>query len=110
MRTSKARQISRKLAEEGMVRADKYADIKWKEAARREIWNSARKKRWFTSEDIIASLEIKGFKKRNYSAIGALMSEAKNNGWIRVDGFNLSKRPSRHMAPVRVWRSLIYKK
>lgn len=82
-----------------------HADVDWKnEAIKRVLW-LAKHKKHFTSDDVLGYLEDRGIKTKNKSALGGIMRRALNNGWIKQTGFTLSRRPSRHLAPVRVWES-----
>lgn len=93
--------------EEGIERSYKNANVDWvNEATKRVLW-LARHKKFFTSDDVLTYLSKKEIKTKNNSALGGVMLRAKANGWVKASGFTFSSRPSRHHAPVRIWKSLL---
>ena len=93
--------------EEGIRKSYENANSEWKDAAIKRVLWLAKHKQYFTSDDIITYLMNKGIKTKNNSALGGVMLRAKTNGWVKAGGFTFSNRPSRHHAPVRVWKSLL---
>jgi DNA-binding IclR family transcriptional regulator len=60
-----------------------------------------------TSEDVI--LAYTGTTPHEPRVLGAVMREAKRQGWIvPTEEWRLSVRPESHRRPQRVWRSLVF--
>ena len=83
------------------------ANEKWKENAEKRLYYLAKRRLFFTSEDILSYLDAKGIKTRNNSALGAIMRNAARNGIIEPAGYETAVRASRHKAPIRKWKSTI---
>lgn len=103
--------FTRKSKETNSAIEESYSNANqdWRVAAENTLWKLCLKKRFLTSDDVIAQLELKGAKTHNNSALGGVFLKAKNSGWIAPYGYEPSRRRSRHQAPIRVWKSLIVK-
>lgn len=88
--------------------AEANADSEWLIQAEEYTAYLATKKRTFTSEDVIVWLDDHGYHTSNLSALGAVFRRLKGQGAIEPIGYATSRRASRHHAPVRMWKSLIY--
>lgn len=90
--------------------AEANADSEWRIRAEEYTAYLATKRKLFTSDDILIWLDDHGYHTgtKSSSALGAVMRRLKADGAIEPVGWRTSIRASRHKAPVRVWRSLIY--
>ena len=96
--------------QEGMEVSYRNADSIWKESAKERIRWLAANTTEFTSDDVIEYLDAKGITTSNNSALGAIFQAAARVGLIQpTSNFRESLRPSRHQAPIKVWRSNITK-
>lgn len=96
--------------EEGMAKAIDHANEDWKNAVEKRMIFLLRNKRFFTSDDVMIYLNDRNIKTHNNSAIGSVFNRYAKQGYIREAGFVISNRPSRHKAPIRLWKSNFYKK
>jgi hypothetical protein len=94
----------------GMDRAERAANPEWRVFMEAAVVSVARNKRLFFCDDIEAvRMELNGPETHENRALGPLMLWAMREGVCeRTDDFALSARASRHRAPCRIWRSLIY--
>lgn len=106
----KGRVMATKTKEEGMALALDNANEEWKNAVEKRIRFLMANKRYFTSDDIMIYLTDRNIKTHNNSAIGSYLNKYSKRGFIREAGFVISNRPSRHKAPIRLWKSKIYRK
>ena len=102
--------MATKTKEEGMALALDNANEEWKNAVEKRIRFLMANKRYFTSDDIMIYLTDRNIKTHNNSAIGSYLNKYSKRGFIREAGFVISNRPSRHKAPIRLWKSKIYRK
>jgi hypothetical protein len=92
--------------EQGMQQAEAHASEEWKEHVMLAICLTAVRNQYFTSALVWEQVNESTHEPR---AMGCMMRHAKKNGWIEpTDQFVASTRPSRHRAPLRVWKSNIY--
>ena len=92
-------------ATEGMEASYKNSDSQWREAVEDQLREVLATKETFTSEDIIGPVEERGVFTKTNSALGAIIRGAQRAGVIEPTGqYTMSVRPSRHRAPLRVWR------
>lgn len=100
------------LAAEGASRAIRGADPLWCGQALDAIQWAATNGQTITADDVWDRLTARGaLTTANPSALGTLMKRDawRRFGWISpVEEWQPSRRPDRHRAPVRVWRSAIY--
>ena len=96
--------------EEGMAKAIENANVDWKNAVEKRMIYLIRNKRFFTADDVIVYLTDRNIKTHNNSALGGFFSRYANRGYISEAGFVISTRPSRHKAPIRLWKSNFYRK
>lgn len=96
--------------EEGMAQALENANKDWKDEAHKAIRFLIENKQFFTSDDVMNRLDRIGVKTHNNSALGGIFNGYARRGFICQATFTISRRPSRHKAPIRVWKSLVYKK
>ena len=83
------------------------ANPDWKVEAVRVVSTVAQRMPEFTTDDVWHLIEEVTHEPR---AMGPVMKAAAAAGLIEAtDRFKLTERPSRHRAPVRVWKSLVYK-
>jgi hypothetical protein len=92
--------------EEGIVKAETNANPVWLSEAETIILKLAQTGKFFTSDNVIEQLNDKGITTHNNSALGGVFLRLKNSGVIEPCGYRLSKRRSRHKAPVRIWRGV----
>lgn len=96
------------LKAKGMYDAETGADPEWRVRAARAIIRVAKEKETFTTDDVwLTGLD----KPREPRALGPEMASAQVAGIIEATNvFKLTAQASRHRAPVRFWKSLIYKR
>ena len=94
--------------EAGMSRAEEHADEHWKLAAQSAVMAAAQTLEKLTTDDVVPLIDP-GASTHEMRALGPVMMQAKRDGWIEK-AYELP-RPSarRHMAPLTVWRSLLFK-
>lgn len=90
--------------EEKIAQAEANANQEWLSEAETIILKLAQTGKFFTSDTVIQTLDDKGITTHNNSALGGVFLRLKNSGVIETCGYRLSKRRSRHKAPVRIWR------
>lgn len=100
----------KELKEKGMEKAIENANADWKDAVDRRISFLIFNKRYFTSDDVLVYLADRDIKTHNNSALGGIINRWANQGFISPAGFVVSNRPSRHKAPIRLWKSNFYRK
>lgn len=96
--------------ESGMADALDHANEKWKNAVDKRMRFLVQNKRFFTSDDVLVYLTDRNIKTHNNSALGSIMNKWYRAGYIKQAGFVISSRPSRHKAPIRLWKSNFYRK
>lgn len=100
---------ARAAKEEAMRRVDDHADPDWRPFMMGIITETARTKRRFSTDDVLKlARERHGPETHELRALGPLMASAARCQLIRKDGFEICQRPSRHCAPIQMWRSLIF--
>lgn len=101
-RASKEGEIRR---DEAMDRAESHASPEWLREAYETVRRVASRKPYFTSADIWeAGLSMP----HEPRALGPVMSSCERDGIIcATREYRATNRPSRHAAPVRVWKSLL---
>lgn len=105
-------QRATELRDEGIAKADAAAKEDWKASAIAAVYVAAQTHDRFTTTAVWALLakDASITPTREPRAMGAIMRKAQKNGWIEpTDKFLNTNRASRHRAPVRIWRSLLYK-
>jgi hypothetical protein len=97
------------LKAEGMARVDEHANEAWKAAAQRAVLEAARALPQLTADDVMARIDP-STKTRDRRALGPVMTRAAKAGWIEQADVLPVKcgRPSRHAAPITVWKSLLF--
>lgn len=94
-------------AEEGIRRADAYADKEWKVAALEAVKAVANANGRFTANEVWEELAKGGASTAEPRALGAIFRKARKLGWIQPTNEYLpSKIPQQHRRPIRVWESL----
>jgi hypothetical protein len=94
---------------EGMELAYVGANARWQSAAAKRLRYLARTRQYFTSDDVLSSLEQRGIFTGDNRALGAIFTAHQEAQWILATGkFMMSRRRQRHRAPVRVWKSKKY--
>lgn len=96
------------LANEGMQQSLLNADLDWRMHAETVINKLITNARTFTSDDVLIELEKQGARSVNNSALGGVIKKFAREDKIEHFGWQPSKRPSRHKAPVKVWRSKVF--
>jgi hypothetical protein len=102
--------------EKAIKKADVHANDEWKDAMANVVYYVATIMREFTSDDVRQET-AKRMKAdpdfpvtHNLSALGPVMRRAEADGWIvGTTNFIPSRVVTRHSAPIKIWRSLIYK-
>jgi len=95
--------------DDAIDRADRNAHQWWRGDAERAARSLASSRPFFTSEDVLARLDSDADAPRTHDtrALGAIMRKLHRDGVIEPTArFVPSERPSRHRAPVRVWRAI----
>lgn len=93
--------------DDGIQRADDHAVPDWKDEAYLAVIRVAARLGEFTSDDVWAELAASEVSTHEHRAMGAVIRRAARAGWCApTSEFSLSRRPQRHRAPLRVWRSL----
>lgn len=95
------------LKERSMARVESNADPAWRRAAAQAIMKVAKERETFTADDVWATGLVRPPEPR---ALGPELASAERFGLIEATkDFKLTAQASRHRAPVRVWRSCVYK-
>ena len=96
--------------DEGMGRADRNADAKWKAAADRAVYAIAHVQEFLTSEDVRVHVAkfYPGVDTHEQRALGWVMRRAADRGLIQKHAYKPYESPSRHSGTATVWRSLVY--
>jgi hypothetical protein len=95
---------------DGMARVEEHADKDWKEAAENAVVEAALASPLLTSDDVMIRIDP-GVETHELRALGSVMLRAAKNGWIEkapLPPVNCA-RPSRHCAPLTVWKSLLFR-
>jgi len=92
----------RTLRDEALERVERAAPDDWKARAWTRLLQLAATGRDFTSEDVTATAG----KAPEPRALGAVFSTASRHGLIRKSGFAVATSPTRHVAPIQVWRGV----
>ena len=96
-----------------MDQVEKNADEDWKAAMLIAVKVTAQRMRQFTSDDVFDTFDELGSTATTHEkrAFGPVMTEAAKLGYCRKADCapRLSRRVSRHAAPLTVWDSLIYR-
>jgi len=83
----------------------------WLPFARKAVYRAAKSLEYLTSEDVWADLEDNGLEgPSDNRAMGAVMRWAENELLIEItDRVVPASRPSRHRAPIRLYKSRVYR-
>lgn len=96
--------------DEGMARADAAANRLWKIGMWQCIVDVANKQAELTADDVFrlaAKRKVRATHENR--AFGPLMKRAEREGYIEItQRFTNSERTSKHLNPIRVWRSLVH--
>jgi hypothetical protein len=96
--------------EDALVRVAMGADPRWVKAARDAVSYVASRKPEVTADDVWDVLAAIDVDTPQPKMMGNIMKDAAREGFItRTDRTVKTRRPSRNVGDVRVWRSLIYK-
>lgn len=94
---------------EAMRRADDHADPDWQSCALDCIRLICRTQAEFSADDIYKMLDEQPVKTHERRALGPMLTRARDEGLCESTArFQLSRRASRHGAPIRVWKSRLY--
>ena len=95
---------------DAMDRVEEHADEDWKQAAARAVWNAALVLPTLTTNDVHIRIDP-NVVTHELRALGPVIRNAVRDGWIEKAQILpiICNRPSRHAAPLTVWKSLIYK-
>ena len=86
------------------------AHAEWLSAAERVVMHLATHRPHFTSDDVWRELDKLQVKTHEPRALGAVMRKASRNRVIYRTGRTVdSLRASRHLAPIAIWGSKIYR-
>lgn len=92
--------------DEAMQRVDDHAEEDWQTRALDALHTIALRQRTLLANDVWELVE----RPHEPRATGPLMMKAKKEGWIEAtDSYMPVPSVKSHAAPVRVWRSLIYR-
>ena len=94
----------------GMARAKAAANPAWVEGVWECIKDIARQQAELSSDDIFRLADERGVEATHENrALGPLMKQAEREGYIEAtQKFIDSERTSKHLSPIRVWRSLVH--
>jgi len=93
-------------ADEALARVEAHADPDWKDRAYAIIFELARVRVEFTTDDVWRELGQAGVDTHEPRALGALMRQAAADHVIApTDRYKPSSRVVCHGRPVRIWRS-----
>jgi len=95
------------LKDEAMNRVDKHADAVWKLAALHAVAEAARTLSEFTTDAVVPLINPNATT-HDLRALGPVMTRAAKLGWIEKSPMPFIPTPRRHMAPLQVWRSLLF--
>lgn len=96
---------------EGMEVSYRNAGTAWKRAAADRVRSLAKRRKYFTADDVIEWLDNNGIVTGENRALGAIMQSASRMGLIKhTNEFRRCRRPGRHGGTVAVWESMIYGK
>jgi post-segregation antitoxin (ccd killing protein) len=102
--------LAERRKQEGIEVSYRNAESIWKKAATARLRWLAENCREFTSDQIVTYLDEQGITTGNNSALGAIFQAAARMGIIQPTSYyKESIRPKRHQAPVRIWRSNVFK-
>ena len=95
--------------EKGMAEAAAGADRRWYAEALVCVRNLAAVRHEVTADDVMEMLENMGLTTDEPRAMGAVMRNAAEVGWItgQPEHYRPSRRAARNNGPVRVWYSLL---
>lgn len=94
----------------GMEQVDDNADPDWKEAMFAIVVEVAKRKIWFTTDDVFALAEERGIPTtHDRRAMGPVMMRVAKHRIAKKSRrpFRNSKRPDLHCTPLQVWASLL---
>jgi len=91
--------------DEAIERVDLNANTEWKKTAEAAVIHIARMRPTFTADDVWDHLrKHTSCETHEPSALGAIFNKLRREGRIRHTGeFIISRRATRHAAPIRVW-------
>jgi hypothetical protein len=93
--------------DDAMAAVDANADPDWKDEADEAIRDMARRRAYFTAEDVFEVGKLR--RPREGRAMGPAMRRAQRDKVIEpTDRFSTAARTSNHARPVRVWRSIAW--
>lgn len=92
---------------EAMERVDDHADDEWKDEALAAARRAAKALELLTTDDVWSRIPS-GVVTHENRAMGPVMTRALKLRWVeKTETWRPTQRPSRHSAPVQVYRSLI---
>lgn len=95
--------------DQGMARVDAAANEAWKRASVIALVESAIALRELTSDDVKDRTPSTVWT-HDERGLGPIMVTAARDGWIeKTERFVPSRYTSRHVAPIRVWKSLLFR-
>lgn len=89
-----------------IFKATNNSDRTWREEAEATIELLMKRKREFTSEDVLRILDERGIKTHDNRALGGLFLKQSRAGRIEFTRYTKATRGSRHRAPIAVWQSV----
>lgn len=96
--------------EDAIKRVERHAVTDWKAAADIAVTACAKRLDYFTTDDVVMEMPADGPATHEPRALGAVMRKSAADGIIAAtESWRLSKIPSCHRRPKRVWASLIYR-
>lgn len=90
----------------GIEMAFDGAGTDWKATATAEVEYLSRTLDEFTTDEVIARLELHGAPPDNLMALGSIMRRAASAGWIENSGRRRRTKIKRRHRELTVWRSL----
>lgn len=93
--------------DEAVERVERHADTLWKNAVREIVHQLARERDYFTTDDVLARLELVAVETHELRALGPMMLAVAREGIIEPKGYVASSRVVSHARPKRLWRSLL---
>lgn len=95
--------------DQALVQVDESADQAWKRVALEKVQEVARNHHVLTVDQVQELLKGEEVSTHEGRAMGAVIMQARRNGWIESTGTTVqSKQKHCHANPRTLWRSLIF--
>ena len=104
-------QLGRELRDASIQQVEEHANPEWKVDAYAALLAVAKERETLTADDVWEVLATTSSAETHENrAMGPIMQSGRRSGLIENTGRTVPcRRPSRHVAPVTLWRSLLYR-